>query len=425
MRPILPPRLRRAATTTLLALTLTSCVLLPSHPASSRPPAVQAMPPVLLVSIDGFRADYLELGITPNLARVARDGVRAQWMNPSYPTLTFPNHYTIVTGLRPDKHGIVHNTMQDAVLGTFKSSDPSSTSITQWWGGEPIWVGAANAGLPTATLFWPGSEAVIGGRRPDRWQRFDESVTSAARVDTVLGWLGESTATRPRFATLYLDALDDVSHDHGPDSSEALAAIREADAAIGRLVLGLEALGLLDAINVVIVSDHGMATVAPGHAISIDAMVDPADAVAVSEGQSIGFVPQPGRVQAAERRLLGSHAQYDCWRKAELPPRWHYGEHSRIPPIVCQMHEGWDALWPERMAKRRPDVTRGSHGFDPALVSMRALFVARGPAFRRGVVVPAFDNVDVYPLLARLVGIPAAPNDGDIAPLLPALRTPP
>jgi predicted AlkP superfamily pyrophosphatase or phosphodiesterase len=132
--------------------------------------------------------------------------------------------------------------------------------------------------------------------------------------------------------------------------------------------------------------------------------------------------PLPGREREAEARLLGAHEQYDCYRRGELPARWQYGTHPRVPPIVCQMHEGWDALYPQKLAKRAPEATRGSHGFDPALPSMRALFVARGPSFVPGTELPAFDNVDVYPLLARLLGIEPAPNDGDITPLLPALR---
>lgn len=421
MRLTQPPLPRRVAALALLALVLAGCSARPSR-TSNALPAGNAPAPVLLVSIDGFRADYLELGITPNLSRVAREGVRARWMNPSYPTLTFPNHYTLVTGLRPDRHGIVQNAMRDDALGTFESSDPDSTTSPRWWGGEPVWVGAAKAGLPTATMFWPGSEALIDGQRPGRWHAFDENVSLHARVDTVLGWLGENAATRPRFATLYFDHLDDASHNHGPESPEAFAAIRSADAAIGRLLDGLAARRVLDAINVVIVSDHGMATVAPGHAIAVGDMVDPADAVAVSNGQSVGFAPLPGRTAAAEKRLLGAHAQYECWRKHELPTRWHYGHHPRVPPIVCQMHEGWDALTPARMAKRAPGAARGSHGYDPMLPSMRAVFLARGPGFRRGVVLPAFDNVDVYPMLTRLVGIAAAPNDGNAATLLPALK---
>jgi predicted AlkP superfamily pyrophosphatase or phosphodiesterase len=151
-------------------------------------------------------------------------------------------------------------------------------------------------------------------------------------------------------------------------------------------------------------------------------MVTMEEATVVSIGQVITIAPNFGHEGQVAKKLLGAHAQYDCWRKGELPARWHYGTHPRIPPIVCQMHEGWDALPRQVIATRPKYQHRGSHGYDPALPSMRALFVARGPAFRQGVEIPAFDNVDVYPLLARLLGIAPAPNDGDIAPLLPALR---
>jgi predicted AlkP superfamily pyrophosphatase or phosphodiesterase len=379
---------------------------------------------VVLVSIDAFRADYLDAGITPNLSRIATEGVRAAWMNPSYPSLTFPNHYSIVTGLRPDHHGIVHNTMRDAELGGFKLSDREAGGDGRWWSGEPIWIGAQNAGLRSATMYWPGSEAPIGGVRPTQWQPFDAKVTAAQRVDQVLAWLDAPPASRPDIVTLYFDMVDSAAHANGPDSPQAHAALREVDAAIGRLRDGLATRGLLDRTNLVIVSDHGMAPVAPGHQLAVEDMVSKSEAVVVSVGQVIGIAPRPGHEAAVARRLLGRHDRYDCWRKAELPARWHYGTHRRIPPIICQMHEGWDALPRETIAARPKDHARGSHGYDPALPSMRALFIARGPAFRQGMEIPAFDNVDVYPLLARLLGIAPAPNDGDIAPLLPALRDP-
>ncbi|MEG3192568.1 alkaline phosphatase family protein [Lysobacter sp. D1-1-M9] len=402
----------------LLALSLIACASRPpAAPGQASTPAPTPIPtpsaPVLLVSLDGFRADYLELGITPNLARLAATGVRAEWMEPAYPTLTFPNHYTIVTGLHPDRHGIVHNTMRDIDLGRFSLGNREAVGDGRWWGGEPIWVGAENAGLATATLSWPGSEAPVQGVQPTRWRPFDASLAIDARVDIVLGWLAEPAATRPAFATLYFEHLDSAAHPHGPDSPEAHAAIARLDAAIGRLLDGLGELGQRGAVNLVVVSDHGMAAVAPGHTVALEDLVDPADATAVTYGQSLGFAPLPGRSEAAEAQLLGAHQRYDCWRKAELPARWHYGQHPRVPPIVCQMHEGWDAR-PRASIKRRAQVgTRGSHGFDPALASMRALFIAHGPAFRRGVVLPAFDNVDVYPLLARLLGIEPEPHDGD------------
>src|SRR5690606_25705510 len=360
---------------------------------------------------------------TPNLSRLAAEGVRAEWMNPSYPSLTFPNHYSIVTGLRPDRHGIVHNRMHDAALGDFSLSDREAVGDGRWWGGEPIWITAQKAGLRSATMYWPGSEAAIGGVRPTQWRPFDKEVGSDSRVDQVLAWLDAPPGTRPAIVTLYFDVVDSAGHGHGPDSPQAHAALAEVDAALGRLRDGLASRGLLDRVNLVVVSDHGMATVAPGHAVVLEDMVTVAEAKVVSAGQVVGIVPNPGHGETVARRLLGAHERYDCWRKGELPARWHYGTHPRIPPIVCQMHEGWDAV-PREYIARRPDHARGSHGYDPALPSMRALFVARGPAFRTGARIAAFDNVDVYPLLARLLGIAPAPNDGDIAPLLPALREP-
>lgn len=388
----------------------------PSPPQRPTTTAMVAAPaaPVLLVSLDGFRADYLDLGMTPHLSRIAREGVRAPWMRPSYPALTFPNHYTIATGLRPDHHGIVHNSMRDAALGGFKLSDRDAVGDGRWWGGEPIWVTAEKAGLRSATLYWPGSEAEIGGVRPTRWSAYtdDTALPLARRVDTVVGWLAEPAATRPRIATLYFETVDKQAHAYGPHSPQAHAAVREVDAEIGRLLDGLARNGTLARTNLVIVSDHGMAEVPAGQALAIEDVVTREQAHVVSIGQVVTVLPEPGKTDEVEHTLLGEHPHFQCWRKDALPARWHYGTHARIPPIVCQMHEGWDMLVRELLPKR-PGHARGSHGYDPALPSMRALFVARGPGFRAGSTVAPFDNVDVYPLLARLIGVEPAPNDGD------------
>ena len=414
----MPCRTRFAALAAVLALCVSACATSARAPSATvgdptaATAARNAPTPLLLVSIDGFRADYLDRGYAPHLARWAAEGVRAQWMTPSYPSLTFPNHYTMVTGLRPDRHGIVHNTMWDDELGGFALSRREAVGNAAWWQGEPIWVGAEKAGLRTATMFWPGSEAPIQGVRPGRWQPYDAAVTNEARVDTVLGWLSEPATTRPHLATLYFDRLDKAGHDHGPDSPEAREALRDIDAALGRLREGLADRGLLDRVNVVVVSDHGMAPLPPSQLLDAESMVGPDDARLVASGESVGFEPLPGRRDAAEAQLLGRHRHYECWRKQALPARWYYGRHPRVPSIVCQMDEGWAAQPRALAVKRRQMGTRGAHGFDPALPSMRAVFVARGPAFARGRVLRPVDNVDVYPLLARLLGIPPAHHEG-------------
>ena len=401
-----------------------SLALLLLSAGCATPPPPRHSATLLLISVDGLRpADVNAVGM-PALSALADANVRAEGMRPSYPALTFPNHYALVTGLRPDRHGIVHNSMADATLGRFRTSDRAAVESGSWWGGVPVWVSAQRAGLRTATMFWPGSEADIDGVRPWQWRPYRDGTRAADSVAQVLQWLALPASERPRLVTMYLDQVDEASHEHGPDSPQAAAARREVDAAVAQLLRGLRALHLTGATNLLVVSDHGFETIPPGQVLRVEDMAPPRVAEAVSDGQVISFAPLPGRTAEAERLLLGRHAHYACWRKQALPARWHYGTHPRIPAIVCQMDAGWDALWPKKYAAamQRRDETRGSHGFDPDLPSMRATFIAAGPAFRHGVRLPVFDNVDVYPLLMRLLALPPEPGDGGIAPLLPALE---
>lgn len=411
--PRRPRTVLRTSTVLLAGLLLAACASTPRVPAPTT---------VVLLSIDGYRASDLGRGLTPRLDALAREGVAAAGMRPSYPTLTFPNHYTLVTGLRPDRHGIVQNTMQDPVLGTFRIGDATAVTDARWWGGEPLWTTVEKAGLRAGTMFWPGSEAGIGGVHPSEWRPFDKDFPARERVDTVLAWIARPPAERPRFVTLYFETVDEASHSHGPDAGETRAAMAEVDGLVGRLLDGLAARGLRDAVDLVIVSDHGMAEVTPERVVAVEDIGPPELVETVTAGQSLAFRPKPGREAEARARMLGRHAHHECWTRDSLPARWHYGRHPRVPEIVCQMDEGWDAYPRERLAQRPRNAIRGSHGYAPELPSMQALFVAYGPSFRRGVTLGSVDNVDVYPLLARLAGVKPAPNDGDPSALLPALR---
>ena len=370
---------------------------------------------VLLISVDGLRADVVGTGAMPTLDVLADNGVRARWMTPSYPSLTFPNHYTLVTGLRPDHHGIVNNTMRDPALGGFSLRDRDAVQDARWWGGEPAWVTLQKHGGHAATMFWPGSEAPIAGQHPDQWLPFDGDMTADARVDQVLAWLKQRP--RPRLVTLYFDKVDHAGHAFGPHSEEVREAQAAVDAALARLLAGLDAAKLVGKVDLVVVSDHGMATIAPTHGEFLDDYLDahdlPIDAIeVVSRGTAVGVAPAPGSdVAAVEAALLGRHPHAECWRKSELPARWHYGTHPRVPAIVCQADVGW-ILTTRKSWRVRPHAT-GAHGFDPQSPQMRAVFVAEGPSFADGVVLPPFDNVDVYPLLMKLLDVPPRPNDGN------------
>jgi predicted AlkP superfamily pyrophosphatase or phosphodiesterase len=383
-------------------LWLAACAALPQQP--------QPTPTVVLVSIDGLGADVVGSGRMPTLDALARDGVHAQWMTPSYPTLTFPNHYTLVTGLRPDHHGIVNNTMHDDVLGEFRHKQESGRD-GRWYGGEPIWATLQKQGGIAATMFWPGSEAEIAGQRPRHFQRFDGAMPPAARVDHVLAWLDLPARSRPQLATLYLEQVDVAAHHGGIFSTAALAAMADVDAALARLLRGLEARGLRASTNVIVLSDHGMQDVPRRQVAWLDARLPADDYDVPWWPQVIGLMPKPGSMREIETAFIGRHGHYACWRKAEMPAQWHFRTHPRIPPIVCQADPGWRVQSHAQLAQEQ--ALKGEHGFAPEAASMRAVFVADGPDFVDGLRMREFDNVDVYPLLARLLRVKAAPNDGN------------
>ncbi|HEX7917661.1 ectonucleotide pyrophosphatase/phosphodiesterase [Rudaea sp.] len=392
----------------LLVLVLAACAAPAPKPESGAP--------LILISIDGFRADFFDRGLTPNLKALASDGVRAQAMRPAFPTLTFPNHYTLVTGLYPDHHGIVNNRFSDPASGKkFVYKDASITSDPSWWGGEPIWVGVERQGKHAATMFWPGSDVAIGGVRPEHWMPFDGKMSSSARVDQVLAWLDLPVAQRPDLVTLYFDVVDHAGHDHSPDSREVNDAIVTVDRALGRLLDGLRQRGMLDKTNIIVVSDHGQVATEKGAYVILDDIVDVRDLRIENMGLLSTFAAEPGHEAAVEKALLAPHDHMRCWKKGETPARLHYGGNPRIPPLLCLADPGW-LIWTREFVNRPGFfVSKGEHGYDNADPHMSALFVASGPAFKRGLVVPEFDNVDVYPLLTRLLGIRPAPNDGNPA----------
>lgn len=376
---------------------------------------------LILVSIDGFRADYLDRGITPTLAALAARGVRAEALKPSFPTLTFPNHYTLVTGLYPDHHGIVNNRMTDPTLGkAFVYKQSVTIEDPAWWGGEPIWVGAEKHGVRSATMFWPGSNVAIHGLRPTYWASFDTAYAPTRRVDDVLRWFDLPHWRRPHFMTLYFEQVDMAGHRYGPDSPQVDAALRETDAALARLVAGLKRRAEFDDVDFVIVSDHGQAATDPALCTYLDDVVPLADVEVQNYGILAGIEPRPGKTATVEAALLRAHPHMRCWRKGELPARLHYGTNPRIPSLLCLADTGGVVSWRE-YEHRGGRYSAGEHGYDNDDPAMRALFIAHGPSFRRGLVVPEFDNVDVYPLLAHLLGFAPEPNDGDFSVVAPML----
>src|SRR5579883_79300 len=410
------------------ALALAGCAAhAPPRTTAEAPPApspIALANPVILISIDGYRTDYLQRGLSPNLQALANRGVRAQWMTPSFPSLTFPNHFTLVTGLYPDHHGIVANEMEDPAIQPdhhFTLSNREAVGDERWWDeATPLWVSVQQQGGHAATMFWPGSEAPIHGVRPDHWHPYDMSVSADARVNQVLQWLDLPRMQRPQFITLYFDQVDHQAHEHGPDSKEVDEALRQTDVALGRLIDGLKQRHLFDTVNLVIVADHGMAAVPAGHSIYIDKFFNTRRAHTVMLGAVAGVDANAGETLDAHR-LLAPHAHMQCWKKQDIPPRLHYGSNARVPPVVCLAQTGWLITTRTERAKHE-HPQRGEHGYDNADPLMRALFVAEGPAFVSGYIAPPFPNVDVYPLLAHLLRITPEKNDGDYSAIEAMLK---
>jgi predicted AlkP superfamily pyrophosphatase or phosphodiesterase len=391
--------------------------------AQNRTP--DASPPTLIVvSFDGWRWDYHSRAPAPNLRRLMARGVRAESLIPSFPSKTFPNHYTIVTGLYPGHHGIVANTMKDPATGRFfTTSNTREVRDPMWWGGEPIWVTAAHANQSAATMFWPGSEAPIGGVLPRYWTPYDGNYPAEARVDRVLQWLDLPAADRPRLLAVYFEDADRAGHEEGPDSRAVREAVMRGDGYIGRLLRGLERRGLTETVNVVVLSDHGMAAVNNVRVIVVDDYVSLDDIEIVDINPTLAVIPKPGKEESVFRALEKAHPRLKVYRRETTPERWHYRDNPRIPSIVAVADEGWQVLrrsTVNELRARRIGTAAGQHGYEPQIMSMRGIFVAAGPAFKRGVTVSPFENVNIYNALARVLRVTPAPNDGeeDVANML-------
>ena len=376
---------------------------------------------VVLVSLDGFRWDYLDRPEAAGLRAIASSGVRARQMEPTFPTVTFPNHYTIVTGLWAEHHGIVGNTMVDAQLGRFTISDTVAVRTSGWWGGEPIWVTAEKQGRRSAAMFWPGSEAEIAGVRPSWYERYDDGLSYDTRIRTVLGWLALPRDSAPAMITTYFSATDGAGHRHGPDAPETRAAIARVDSAVTALWRGIQASPKAASVNLIVVADHGMSATSASRRIVLDDYLEPGTWQVAELNPVAMITPSAGKVEDVVARLSKApHLQ--VYRRNEIPARWHFRDNPRIPEIVAVAEEGWVIATRDLLSRRPRYGDGGTHGYDNAAQSMQAIFLAVGPAFAQGKEVARVRNVDLYELMAHVLGLRPARNDGSIDSIRAVLR---
>ena len=345
-------------------------------------------PYVILVSIDGFRWDYQELAETPALDRIATRGIRAERMIPVFPTLTFPNHYSIATGLYPANHGIVGNYFPDETHSRWYAlSNREAVQDGSWYRGEPVWVAAEKSGMVTAAYFFVGTEADVGGIPLTYWNAYDENVSGEARVDQVLTWLSMPGEQRPHLITLYFEHVDEATHAHGPETKESIHSIEAVDGYLKRLLDGIDGLRIVD---------HG--------------------------SSAFVYFPEedPARATGIRNAVNASWKHGRAYLREELPKQWHVPADSDFAEIILQPDPGYLIFSTEARINLKPN---GSHGWAPETPELHATFLAMGPRLPPSMKIGPINSVDVYPLLMEILGLPiTTPIDGDPSKLVPLLH---
>ncbi len=377
-------------------------------------------PYLLLVSMDAFRWDYPEMYTTPILDSIASVGVKAKAIQSCYPTKTFPNHYSIATGLYPDHHGIVNNSFYDAEMDrVYKIRDRSAVEDGAFYGGEPIWVSCEKQGVTAASFFWVGSEADVQGVRPTYWKRYTKKISFEQRIDTVVSWFSLPYNKRPKFTTLYFHQPDGVGHKYGPKHDSTRATVEYLDALIGNLYSKLRKLDIYDSLNIIVTSDHGMGEISRDRLVVLGDHIDTSMVEMTMGSNSVyNLKIKEGFVDAVYSKLkMVEHVQ--VFKPEEIPAYLNYGSHSRITDLHVVADSSWSVFYVK--GKRYYDFG-GTHGYDNTNPDMDAIFYGSGPAFKRNYRSEKFNNVDLYNLMCKMLNIRPALNDGDTSIVYQMLR---
>jgi alkaline phosphatase D len=365
---------------------------------------------VVMLSLDAYRWDYPDLTSTPNLHAIASNGVRANALIPCFPSKTFPNHYSMATGLHPDHHGIVCNNFYDSTLGYYSIGDRKAVGNSNFYGGEPIWVTAEKQGIISASYFWVGTETQIKGHQPTYWKKYNQKTPFEDRIDTVIHWLSLPIGKRPRFITWYSHEPDWTSHDYGPTGAKTLAMASKLDSLIGVFMIKLSKLPHADKINFIVVSDHGMADISSERYINLSDYVSKDLFDIITGGNPVYSLKPKADKKAEALAKLKAIPNLKVWEKHELPARYVYGKNSRINDIVIEAELGYSVGW---SFKSEP-YSGGTHGYDNQYPEMHGIFFAQGPAFAKGIKHEAFSNTNLYGIIAHILGLKPEPTDGNL-----------
>lgn len=368
-------------------------------------------PYVILISADGFRADMaVKFGAT-HLLQFSKSGVAGKFMRPGYPTITFPNHYSIITGLYPSHHGLVDNEFYDRSTGsTYSMANKQQVADASWYRGKPLWVLAEEQGMLSASFYWVASESAIQGIRPTYYYNYNTQIGIESRLQAVKNWLNLPDESRPHFITFYFPEVDYAGHVYGPDAPETQQAVLWVDSAINQLQQIAMASGL--PVNFIFVSDHGMTNIDSNQVMRLPACID-TTRFRIPGGSALLqlYAKDPTYIQAQYQALQKEAVKFDVYLKNEVPKIWHYREkddrYNRIGDILLV------AKSPAIFNTGTGKISPGKHGFDNRDRDMFASFYAWGPHFKEGVAVNGFDNVHLYPMIAKLLGLKYAETEID------------
>ncbi|MFA8450142.1 MAG: ectonucleotide pyrophosphatase/phosphodiesterase [Bacteroidales bacterium] len=394
----------------LLSVVIISCKFPAKNSCHKDVASTENQPYVVMLSMDGFRWDYADSVPTPNLDRIAKNGVKAVSMKPSFPSFTFPNHYSLATGLYPNSHGLVFNKFHCPTTNKdYSIGDRKAVEDPDFYGGEPIWTTAEKQGITTASFFWVGSETSVCGCQPTIWKKYQHNLPFEDRIDSVVNWLQLPESKRPHLITWYMHEPDATGHKRGPHSRATDAVVMKLDSLVGVFVNKIESLPNASKINIIILSDHGMCRVSPERWVILKDKVKESWVKRInSYNPTLGIVANEG-CKDSIWNALQTFEHIKAWKSSEVPERLHFGSNPRIGDFVVTADSAWSVDYTDRHPPKS-----GAHGFDNNITDMHAIFYAMGPAFKKGYTQPTFPNVDVYPLIAKILNIKPEPTDGKL-----------
>ena len=376
----------------------------------------QSQPYVILISFDAFRWDYVNKGITPNINLLINDGVKASSLQMVFPTKTFPNHISIITGMYPENHGIIFNVFKNPFNGReYNIGDSVEVKDSRWYKGEAFWETGRRQGIITASYFWPGSDLDLEYRRPNYFHHYEHKKPYKDRVKGVLNWLQLPSDKRPHFITMYFDLVDGVGHSNDANSPEMNLAISSLDSTLGLLLSGLENIQIRDSVNIILVSDHGMTEVSTKKTVNVEEMLAGYKFASSNSGPAMMIQPNEDELKRVYSILKENENHYKVYLKNDIPLHYHFSKSPMISEILLVAEMGWAVITNKDLKWMKPDRYKGNHGYDNHQLDMHGIFVAAGPRFKNNYKTGTINCLDIYPLLCKIFNvIPNSNIDGHL-----------